>query len=435
MKLSQDSLATILLCTDLGLNKADMQEYKPYTLSQWNRLADKILNSKLGKPSALLNAGRDTIAQELELDADEINRILNLLSRGGSLAILLEQLENRGIQVTTRAEENYPAKLKKVLKKYSPAVLYFSGDISLADKDAVAVVGSRDVDNNGLEFTKILARKAAEEGLVIVSGGAKGVDSIAETAALDEGGKVISVVSDSMTKRIKMKPVREAIMRGDLLVLSAVDPDTRFSVYSAMDRNKYIYGLSNYSVAVAATENKGGTWTGAVENQKRGWTPLFVKDGEGVPKGNKKLIELGGKPLSFELLNDKNLRLIDWFTADHKEESKKEDYQQISLDMLSFAKPDETSGVKNSESGINNETYDPSKESSSRKADAKDLDVYPLILDYLKEALQEPLNQEQLSDKLKVNKAQVSQWLGRAVEDGTGERRSKPTVYVLKKGE
>ena len=211
--------------------------------------------------------------------------------------------------------------------KYSPAVLYYCGDLSLADNPAIAVVGSRDVDAGGLEFTKSLAMRAVKEGFTIVSGGAKGVDSIAETVALDKGGKVISVLSDGMSNRIKAKTTRDAIMRGNLLIFSAVNPDARFIVYSAMDRNKYIYSLSNYAVAVAATDKKGGTWTGAVENLKKALTPLFIRNGVGVPKGNKELIELGGKSITIEDIEQEAINLKELFNRGIEKLSKKEEYQ------------------------------------------------------------------------------------------------------------
>lgn len=66
-------------------------------------------------------------------------------------------------------------------------------------------------------------------------------------------------------------------MSGDLLLLSTVNPKSRFTVYSAMERNKYIYALSRYAIVISSDFNKGGTWTGATENLKNQWVPLFVR--------------------------------------------------------------------------------------------------------------------------------------------------------------
>lgn len=427
MKLNQDSLVTILICTDIGLSREMKEKYKPYTLPQWNKLADRILNSGLRKPSSLLNTERRKLMDELKLSDMESDRLEFLLSRGANIAIEMEQLESKGIKITTRADEDYPQRLKRILKKYSPAVLYYSGNLKLADNAAVAVVGSRDVDEEGMEFTKRLAKKAAGVGLSVVSGGAKGVDSIAESVAIGEGGTVVSVVSDSMSRKIKEKGTRNAIMSGNLLVLSAVNPDARFSVYSAMDRNKYIYALSDYTVAVSSTSGKGGTWTGAVENMKKSWTPLFVRDGKNIPKGNIKLIELGAISLPYDVAVKDDIDLKVWFKENSTNQTKKEEYQQIDIDMFSYKKEENIIA----DSGFLKETNELNEKKAEEAESIFDFDVYPLILPYLKEVLAEPKNQEEISKLLKVNKSQVSQWINRAIEDDSIKKLTKPTRYVL----
>lgn len=78
-------------------------------------------------------------------------------------------------------------------------------------------------------------------------------------------------------------------------------PKSHFKPYTAMDRNKYICKLSVYVIIVSFTYNKGGTWSGAVENIRANWRrPMFVRSGSGVPEGNNKLLELGGESISLE---------------------------------------------------------------------------------------------------------------------------------------
>lgn len=240
-QLNQDSLATLLLCSDLGLDGEMKKKYRPYTVVQWNKLVERIVNSSIKKPSNLLNADIETLKSELLLRDDEVNRIDFLLKRGGNIAIEVEKLESSGIYITTRAESNYPNRIKKTLKNYSPPIIYYSGNISLINKNSVAVVGSRDVDEGGILFTQELASKCAREGHLIVSGGAKGVDSIAENTIIENGGSAISIVSNNLAKKIKEKHVRNSILKGQLLIMSIVNPRANFTVYGAMDRNKYIY--------------------------------------------------------------------------------------------------------------------------------------------------------------------------------------------------
>lgn len=425
-QLSQDSLVTILLCSDLGLSKDFKERYKPYTIAQWNKLADKIINSPLKKPSALLNIEKEVLKKDLHLTEEEIDRIQALIKRGGNIAIEIEKLESKGILITTRADESYPQRLKKVLKKNSPPILFYSGDIRLASKLSIAIVGSRDVDEHGIVFTRELAKRCVKEGHVIVSGGAKGVDTIAEQIAIQEKGFAVAIVSDGLNKKIKEKSVRNAILEGKLLVMSAVNPDAKFSVYAAMDRNKYIYALSQYTVAVSSSLNKGGTWTGALENIKKNWVPLFIRDGEKVPQGNKKLIELGGKPIGIEVLEDKDIVIKEWFLKNVSNDKKEEQTHQLTLNMYKSSKENSTKVME--EEHIDKDVM----EKIEVKEKEKNLDVYPLILSYMKEALEEPKNQEELSKVLNVNKVQLNQWLKRATEENEIVKLTKPLRYALK---
>jgi predicted Rossmann fold nucleotide-binding protein DprA/Smf involved in DNA uptake len=54
-----------------------------------------------------------------------------------------------------------------------------------------------------------------------------------------------------------------------------------------MERNKLIYALADWAIVVASAAGQGGTWTGALENLKAGWAPLFVRNGSDVPDGNR----------------------------------------------------------------------------------------------------------------------------------------------------
>lgn len=416
-KLCQDSLVTLLICSDLGLSMDVKKKYKPYTLAQWNKLADKILNSSLQKPSSLLGCDNEVLKKELLLNSEELERLQFLLGRGGNLAIEIEQLESKGIYITTRAEGNYPQRLKTILKRQSPPIIFYSGNLSLANRDGIGIVGSRSIDDNGILFTKKIAKKFSKEGYTIISGGAKGVDSIAEDTALDEKGCVISIVSDSLSNKIKEKNIRNSILEEKLLVLSIVNPNARFSVYSAMDRNKYIYALSQYVVAVSSKENGGGTWTGAVENLKKKWVPLFVRSGKDVPSGNKKLLELGGKPISMDNIDDTNICIKDFFVDSVEGNYIRTDYEQINMHNLhvemedNFRKVMETNGE------------DEKQEQS--------IDLYEIVLPYIKKILLEPKDQNELSNLLNINKSQLVIWINRALEEKHILKLQKPVRYVV----
>lgn len=303
MKFSDNAMSAIMLCSYIGISKDD--KVKPFSLSEWNAFLGRIIQRKL-EPSIVLKKDLN-ILYELNYGTDEVERISQLVTRGGAVAFEMNDLSNKGIEVTTLFDNDYPPLMKRKLKRKTPPVLFYAGDINLARKIGIAVVGSRDVDLAGIEFTKELAKKAAREKLVIYSGGARGVDLISENIAIDNGSAVISFVADSLSAKIKKKEILDNIVRGKLLLISDVKPDVGFSAARAMNRNKYIYTSAYGAFVVSADYNKGGTWNGAIENIKNNWTRLFVWNHKGYD-GNLKLIERGAS--SFELGREKIYDII-----------------------------------------------------------------------------------------------------------------------------
>jgi predicted Rossmann fold nucleotide-binding protein DprA/Smf involved in DNA uptake len=115
--------------------------------------------------------------------------------------------------------------------------------------------------------------------------------------ALQADGIALGALADSLEATVKKPDVRQFIEEGRLTLVTCYAPDAGFSVGAAMGRNKVIYGLSEYAVVVSSEHQTGGTWAGAVEALKGRWCPVFVRNGDAVPKGNLELIKLAGVPL------------------------------------------------------------------------------------------------------------------------------------------
>lgn len=321
MSFSKNAMSVILLCSYIGIAKED--KCKPLSLGEWNDFLDKIIAMKL-EPSIVLKHDV-TELRKLQYSDEFTDRILALASRGGSVAIELDDLALKGIQVITLFDSDYPVLLKRKLKRKTPPVLFYAGNIHLAKKIGIAVVGSRNVDQEGMEFTKRLVEKATKEKLVIYSGGAKGVDHISEMTAISAGGAVVSFIADSLTSKIKKKEVISIIMQGRLLLITDVKPETGFSAARAMNRNKYIYSSSYGTFIVSSDYNKGGTWSGATEAMRNEWTKILVWDHIDYD-GNQKLIEKGAIP--YEISDEKILEVV----------TKKEvSYDQMNLFSMSKA--------------------------------------------------------------------------------------------------
>ncbi len=308
MTLSLDSQALILLCSHLGLSAAP--DYAPLTLKDWNPLAKKLFSISK-RPSALLDQNKEELMDILDITEEEAERYENLLQRSGTVAIELERLKSLGIEVLTRADEDYPARYKERLKESAPTILFYAGEKALLGQPGVAVVGSRHLDEAGQACAEFVGNACGLSGLVLYSGGAKGVDSISMNAALTSRGTAVGILADSLEKSIRNPDNREAISRGDLCLVTPYSPSAPFSVGTAMGRNKLIYTLADYAIVVASDAEKGGTWAGATEALKAKWLPVFVLDHPEMPKGNKVLIEKGGLKFPHPF-PEHHLKLMTW---------------------------------------------------------------------------------------------------------------------------
>lgn len=296
MATTKDNLALVVLCSTLGYNaKDDKSSVKPLTIAVYNKLVTKLMAAKL-TPSVFLTEKLSDISGRLELTAEEVNHIEKLLLRADKLGEELERLAEKKIYVVSRSQDNYPAKLKKAMGKNSPVVFFYCGELRLLNAETVAIIGSREANEQEAEYASKHARISAQNGRVVVSGGAKGIDTIAKEAALHADGKVVTYVSDDMIGYIAKNA--DFILWNRMLVLSSFHPAAPFQGYNALERNKYIYASSDYAVVVSSRVGTGGSFKGAVDCLKNKYCPLYVKDDGQAADGNKKLIELGGMPVN-----------------------------------------------------------------------------------------------------------------------------------------
>ena len=292
-ELSKNDKAIILLCAHLGKDSSQPLSNGEYSkVVEWLRTSNK-------QPCDLLNC--DDYKELSLFSGISEERIRFLLGRGFQLGAVVDDLAQKGISIITRNNINYPIRFKRHLQKSAPPILYYVGDISLANHGGVAIVGSRNIDERAKYFTEMIAKQCANEKMYVISGGAKGVDMISTTTTLNNGGRSVCIVSDELLKKSLQNDVRRAIVSNQLVLISPYFPTSPFSVGNAMGRNKLIYALADYAIVVNSDYNKGGTWSGAVEELRRfNKIPVFVRNEESVPLGNKKLVEKGAFPITVE---------------------------------------------------------------------------------------------------------------------------------------
>ena len=288
--MTQDSNAILTLCSHICVG----ENVRPLEPKEYSILA-QILNQAGKTPKDIFGFSADDFRAVLGCDAEQTARIMRLLDRNPSLSFELAQYRTMGIEAITRADAQYPRKLKKALFHGCPPIFYHAGDLALLDREFIGYVGARTVAQEDVDFAIRTVRRTASLGYGVVSGGAKGIDTVSGTEALLSGGFSVEYLSDSLLKKLKKSDVIRNVQQGKLLLMSIAKPDAGFNVGMAMLRNRYIYAQSVGTVIVRSDLNKGGTWTGANENLKNNWCATLCWD-HPYP-GNQALIKKGAIPI------------------------------------------------------------------------------------------------------------------------------------------
>ncbi|MGC1214466.1 MAG: DNA-processing protein DprA [Micromonospora sp.] len=204
-------------------------------------------------------------------------------------------MADKDIGVLLFGDDRYPTNLGGLAS--SSPVMFYWGNLGLLTAPSLGMCGSRKASDLGLKAAAACGEEVQQQGVVVVSGYAKGVDTETHLAALRNGGSTIIVLAEGFDHfRIKRSIPREIFKKEKVLVLSQFAPRQPWSAGGAMTRNKLIYGLSLALVVVEAGE-KGGTLaagSGALAQGK----PVFVLDFNGsTPAGNRILLEKGGVPV------------------------------------------------------------------------------------------------------------------------------------------
>jgi predicted Rossmann fold nucleotide-binding protein DprA/Smf involved in DNA uptake len=286
--------AQAVLMLTARLAKPARDAARPLTPGEWGRFA-QWLHAKHIRPEDLIESSPRQALADWTDRTITLDRIEKLLDRGLALGLALDKWERAGLWVMTDADGDHPAHLKDRLGTRSPAVLFGCGSRRLLGQRSVAVVGSRDASPEDLAFATGLGAAAAAQGWSIVSGGARGVDQAAMLGALEREGTAIGVLSDSLLRTSTSGTWRRFLLAKSLVLVSPFDPEVRFLVHNAMDRNKHIYCLSQAAIVVASGRGAGGTWHGAIEDLKHGWVPLWVKHDHDDRSGNAELVRRGAR--------------------------------------------------------------------------------------------------------------------------------------------
>lgn len=424
--LSADTEVVLLLCGRFGGER--QEPFTPLNAREYGELA-KWLNVRGLRPAHLLTEVGNAQLQALHEARLEPRRVEFLLERGTAMALALERWSRGGLWVISRGDSAFPKRLKRHLKHAAPPLLYGAGNQELLDVGGLAIVGSRDATEDALNFTRELAARCALEGMGVVSGGARGVDSSAMQASTAAGGLTIGVLAADLLKASVNRLNRRGLQDGRLVLVSPFYPEAGFNAGQAMGRNKYIYALSDRALVIDAALGSGGTWEGALEALAQQWVPLYVRT-PGNGKGNAALVDKGG--IAFTLEPGRGGSLLDHFNLTVPAGGQDSGPPRLQQSLM----PGDV-GVDDAVStdavAPNEGTETPAEAAASDAIDPmpSTLDMYEDFLRKLSPALRSgPLSEDEVAERLALEKGQTKVWLKRAVESGWVEKLRKPVRYA-----
>lgn len=281
--MSDNAMAIITLCSHLRVEK------KPLTPSEWSQVLE-ILQAQQLTPKDILSMEEGRLREYFPATLAE--HIMALVPQSGSIAHAVNEYQNQGISVVTRAEEHYPQQLINTLGNASPPLFYTAGDVSLCKRATIGFVGSRNIEVADDSYTRDTVGRVVSQGYGIVSGGARGIDSIAVEETIAQGGFAIEFVADSLYRKIRSKELLQSVEEGRRVLLSMGIPEAKFQSWLALGRNKFIYAQSKATVAVRSDYNKGGTWAGAIEALNKHYCQVCCWNNPSY-QGNQALIQQG----------------------------------------------------------------------------------------------------------------------------------------------
>jgi DNA processing protein len=253
-------------------------------------------------------------AHDLQQAGLDRRSLANLVQARKTLDLDAEvlRLEKAGVQVLTWDDPAYPPNLRQVYN--APPLLYVRGGIQERDEWAVAVVGTRRASVYGKEAARMLSGDLARAGVTVVSGLARGIDSVAHRACLDAGGRTIAVLGSGVDV---IYPAQNANLAAEIVERGALVSEYALGTHPEArnfpPRNRIISGLALGTIVVEADLSSGARITAdfAAEQGRE----VFAVPGSIFARGSRganALIQEGAKMVCTvsDVLEELNLTMV-----------------------------------------------------------------------------------------------------------------------------
>jgi DNA processing protein len=245
----------------------------------------------------LFDSSLSSLIQVEGISIELANRILRKIDESqnelNTTIIELENLNKINAKWLTFWSEDYPTNLKNIFGP--PIILYFKGNLKQCDKNSIAVVGTRSSTKYGKSVAEILTKELVKNGLTIVSGLARGIDSVAHKSAIENGGRTFAIIGSGLDVIYpsENKKLFDQISENGC-VISEYKLGTKPDAINFPKRNRIISGISLGTVVIESRITGGALQTAAYAlNQNREVFAIPGNIGSLQSEGTNTLIQKG----------------------------------------------------------------------------------------------------------------------------------------------
>lgn len=207
----------------------------------------------------------------------------------------MEKMEKAGVKAYTYHDPEYPARLKEIYDY--PPLIYVRGSLTPEDEFCISVVGTRQATVYGRQVTEEMVEGLTRCKITVVSGLARGIDTVAHRRVLETGGRTVAIFAcglDTVYPSENLNLARRIIDQGALISEYPVGAKPRPDNFPR--RNRIMSGMSLGVLVIEAGESSGAMITAhmALEQDRE----VFAIPGSilsPVSKGTNKLIQEGAK--------------------------------------------------------------------------------------------------------------------------------------------
>ncbi len=261
----------------------------------------RALVNHFGNPESVLAASERALASTDGIDRSLAKKIRMERNFEKEVQVQLSRLNKSEAKLITFWDKEFPENLKKI---YDPPVMLFvRGDLSNSDKYSVAIVGTRNPTTYGKHIAEKFAAELSEQGIVIVSGLARGIDTIAHATTVRSGGRTIAVLGSGVDVIYPSENRRlaEQILIGGVII-SEYYMGAKPDAVNFPRRNRIISGISLGTIIVETDENGGAMITASTAlDQNREVFAVPGNVSEKKSRGTNRLIKEGRAKLVVDI--------------------------------------------------------------------------------------------------------------------------------------